>query len=413
MYIGIYINNSFISSASVNQEEEVLLIKNENSRGQKKFLTPLKVYIEDNFAYLGDQIDFLTANDYELKYGYAFLDHLARINTTVYKDNTGVCWNALSLISIFLKKLKANIQMFEEHTLQGAVVTLPTQITPAVIEALKTAFEIAQIPLCGVIDISKASLLGYGICGEASKVKAILHYNLDVFALSIGVLTIDEENYSETLLFETNKKKGEHELQEFIEHFLVKKYEHITNREIKKNKKNRILLQKIVNKMLSTYSSESKLYIRVLCSFDDPMAELIVTRAQIDAIITKYISQTLFFMKKSLEKAGVAMHNINEIVITGTSSILNHIEVHLRHVFDQQEIKIYNHTVDQIITRGAAIHANNAVERQISASLLTETKQEVITAPLETIQTDKEDTPNQMELTTLVNTMHINAGCNV
>ncbi len=414
MYVGIYINNSSISSATMNQEDEILLVK-DKSNIEGSFLTPFKIYIEDNFAYLGDQVGFLLANDYELKYVHNVLHYLAQINTTIYKDNTGVCWNVVSIISIFLKKLKADLQMYHEQCLQGVIVALPYPINPAIVEALKMAFSMSDIPFCGVIDICKAGLLGYNISNATLKTKFVLHYNLDLYALSIGLLAIDQENYSKTLLFKTNKKKGEYVLQKYIQHFLIKHYEHVSKREIKRSKNNHMLLQNMVNDILSKYNKESKLYFKVLCSFDDPMIELIITRAQINAIVTKYISETLSFVKENLEKTNVRIHNISEILITGTSKIFNNIQEHLKHAFGRQEIKIHNYTPDQIITKGAAIHANNSIEREISISLLTKIKQghDLITTQPETIKTNEEEVPNQEELNSLVKTMHINVGCDV
>ncbi|MGB5437557.1 MAG: hypothetical protein WBM98_16810, partial [Maribacter sp.] len=257
MYLGIFINDSHISAAMLNQIEEVVPIRDAAISNEHKSATSLKIYIEDNFAYTGILVDNLIANNYNLHCAKHFLNALEHHERTVYTDQTGVAWNASGLLSIFLKKLKGDIVVYDDNPIRGAMVTTTRPVSINLTEGLKMAFEMADLPFCGVVDMGKAALHGYNIIEGTSRKKKVLLINLDPMALTISVMGVDKENYTETLLLKSEENLGENMLHTHIIDFLARTYHQMTGKKIKKSPKNAIHLKKLAKDILFKYFSQS------------------------------------------------------------------------------------------------------------------------------------------------------------
>lgn len=413
MYIGIYISDSFISTATVNQDDEVVMIKDESAISTKKLAIPLKIYLEDNFAYLGDQVDYLIANDYSLKYTHNFLDDLEEQERLSVTYTTETPWNAASIIAIFLKKILSDIVIYSDQPVKGAVVTISRNISSKLSTALKWAFDIVHIPLLGVIDFGKSALLGYDVQSNPAKNKNLFVYNLDQFSLSISLLELDKEGYCTTHHSVVDKNLGEQLLHDNLSEYIVKRYEEVTKKTVKKTKKNDLLLKELANELLHKYISENKLYINLLCTFENPIIELITTRAQIDTIVATYISKTFDFIKTSCAACSISLENIDEVLVAGLSDNFQSIQRYLGRLFSNPELKIYMHDMDTIITQGVAVHANDRIQREISSSLLVKTDEETDATAAKTSEKPLKDSINREKLISILKTIQINEGCDV
>jgi len=373
MYIGIYINESHITAALLNQDEEVVPINGTAiATNHKSSDIPLKIYIEDEFAYVGRTVDHLIANDYGLNCAKYFLDDLHHPEKTTYTDPSGGDWKVPALLAIFLKKMKNDISAYNEVPVQGAMVTTTKAITQSLTNSLRLAFELAEIPLCGVVDIGKAAWQGSGLDQSTIHVKKLLVYNLDKRALTVSAVTVDKDSITDTLLIESDTSLGENRLQEDIMDFLAKTYFHMTGRKIKKTAKSAIGLKKMAKNLLLDYFSQSELYVRNVYAMTEPAIELVLTRAQLDAMISKYMQRSLSFLKEVLSSADIQPDDISEIVLTGESKVLQIVPSTLQTFFHPKKTNIHHQNTTDIITKGITLLANDAVEREISSSLLTD-----------------------------------------
>ena len=372
MYIGIYINESHISAAFLNQDEEILPIKTSTlSTGRKLSGIPLKIYIEDDFAYVGKPVEHLITNDYNLKYATQFLDDLQHPEKITYTDPTGVAWNAPALLAIFLKKLKNDVSTHNEVQLQGAMVTTTKRVTPVITDALKLAFRLADIPFCGLIDFGKAAWYGTGMDSNSHNGKTVLVYNLGKKALTTSVVSVDKENCIETQLLQSDKNLGENSLQKDITEFLIQNYFQMTQKKIKKTQKNTIFMEKMASNILSDYFLRSELYIRNVYSVIEPAIELVLTRAQIDSVISRYMQQSFSVLTNHLSGANIVPENIDKVIVTGDSQLLATALAVLQKFFDPQKIDIPHRNASEIVINGITLLANDAIEREISNSLLS------------------------------------------
>lgn len=412
-YIGIYINETSISAGYVGQDGEVAIIKNENLKSEQKYGTPLVAYIDGDYAYLGGQVEFLIADNLNLNYGKSFLDGLDEPDKIVYADQSKYSWNASGLLALFLKKLKSDIQIHDERIIQGGVISISRSFSTALIQSIKQAFEFADIPLFGIIDIGKAALLGYGVLQLNLKPKSFLIYDLNLLALTVSVVQLDEENYCETILFEYDRELGEQVVNLYFISLLVKKYEEATSIKIEKDKKSVMRLYQMAKELMIKYTNDSEPFVTMIYNVEGPIVELIITRAQIDALLSKYFARSLKFLNESLSNAAFDKVDINGILLTGTSRLLPLVQNKLETEFKEQPVKFYNKNSNTILTKGATLYANNPVEREIESSLLAETKVNENQEENPLHDTLAKNRSQQNELAGLIATMHINVICDL
>lgn len=411
MYTGIYINDTHLSAGICNQDQEVVFIQDEHAVTDRKYLTPCSVYIADTFAFVGHPIRYLVANDYTLDYCKDFTKDLEYKEKSVFIDNHENHWNAIGIVAILLKKLKSDLQIHNDDPFKGAVITLPQTISSHLVTSLKKAFDCVGINLCGVIDIGKAAILGYEMPCDSSKTEKIVLYNMDTAALTVSLCSLDEDNYTTTQTIETNRNLGEETLLLLLQNHIQKRYEEVTNKVVKKGTKTITTLQQTAEKVLLNYTTKSQSFIKVMCSFESPVIELIVTRAQIDGIIAAYFSQTMDFLKEVFQSSGAEIQKIDSVMMTGTSKIIKSLKPYLEKEF-LEPVKFYNHNNDQIITKGTTLYANNGIEREISKSLLTQNKNDNTLLTLSKKKSEKV-VLGQEEMAALVATMQINVGCEI
>jgi len=410
MYIGITVSDSFISAGSLNKDKELVWIYDEHATSEAHQRMPLEIYIEDNYAYLGDPVRFLHATTDQLESGKITLKDLAKGTAIVYTDSTGVQWSSIMLLAIFLKKIKTDIALFKDKEITCAVVTINGVITTTITEAVQQAFNIAKLPLCGLIEVGKAALRGYRIASEAQTTKEILHLNIDDNAIAIGVLSFAEDNYVETRFFRNTDRLGSEQLHQMLMLYMIKRYKEITKKVIKKNKKNASQLNALVQELITEYTTSNKLCFKLTCDFYPPIIEIIITRGQIQALFLKYVQKVLSFLKASMESKAIEISSISDIMITGNSVIPIPIEPSLEVLFANQKVVIHNNKKAEAIMQGTASYANNTADREISSSMLPTTSKLPVALGEKKIEEDK-DTLNINTLATLISNMQINAGC--
>ncbi|MGB5437152.1 MAG: Hsp70 family protein, partial [Maribacter sp.] len=115
-----------------------------------------------------------------------------------------------------------------------------------------------------------------------------------------------------------------------------------------------------------------ELYLRTVYYNTEPITELILTRTQVDSIISKYMDRSMDFLKSSLQSAQIGSDGIREVVLTGDSKILQIVPAVLQNHLDPRKTRIHNLNPSEMLTKGVTLLANDAIEREINTSLLIE-----------------------------------------
>jgi len=415
MYIGIYISDSFISVGSVNQDEEVVIIKDEGITDGSKFLTPLKLYIEDNYAFVGQPVDYLIAADQNLNFVEQLIQDTDDSTQTIYKDASGTSWDAAGLIAVYLKKIVADIQIHNNQIIEGAIVTTTKPVTPIVTTTFKRAFKIARIDLCGIMDLGKAALSGYAIKGKTATEQHAVLLNIERKQLSLCTMKLGEDHYNETISFSSDLTLGEDYLLDELSELLLKRYQTIIKAKLKLNAKIQEQARKISKHLLKIYFEDpKKIVAEPVCKFGQgPYIKLLITRLHLHKIILSYEEKLMTAVSKHLESSSLTSDQLEHVLIAGTGLIGNTIEKLFQKTNPNSKATFHNLNQDQVITKGIALYANNPIEREIAKSLITSSTDKVTIASPKRPSNIDNKAPDYNQLEKLVRTIQINVGCDV
>ncbi|MCB0375799.1 MAG: Hsp70 family protein [Sinomicrobium sp.] len=307
-------------------------------------------------------------------------------------------------------KIKTDLHIYNGSPVQGAVVTVSAASGPALIQALKSTFSMADIPLEAVLDMEKAAITGYHIANTANTAKNVVLYYLDRHELIISLNTLDNAGFVENTCRITGKKLGEQQLYDRLFSFLVKRYEYITGKKIKENKQNVLHIEALVHELITHAVNNNRLYISLLYAIDDEVIELIVTRAQVDDIIKEYIHETIAFLKSEVLEGRLEAEAVAMILCAGSAKLFPVIERQLRILFHKEDQCIYNLAPEEVLTKGAALYANTT-DKTADASLLTKVADANASgeeAPAETGGEVREGALHTDRFIKRINTLHIN-----
>lgn len=406
MYVGIHLNNDSVAAATLDQNNRIILVKDESIEGEKSFINPLKIYIEDEFAYVGDKVDYLLTNNPDMEYAAHFSAALPSPTTPVYKDASGLRWNAAALLAVFLKKLKTDLQIYQDAPVKGAVVSVPWVLNTSLERALQLAFSMAGIPLRHVISLEKAAIRGYNVINPENTPKNVLVCHIDSRCFTLAITTLTGENDTENTYNASENNFGEQSLYDQLAEFLMKRYEQTTRKKVKENKKNSRLIKQLASELLTHFSSDAtRQSLPLLCAIDDEIIELIASRNQLQNLVEPYLQQLCAFIETETNLSGRTPESIDTVLLTGNSAVIPLIEKHLKTLFHHPHQQLYHQSPEEALIKGAALCAGDVAQGLAEAY-----------APVETISLENppgENTPavNLAELNKLISLLHINAGC--
>ncbi|MEM9686345.1 MAG: Hsp70 family protein [Bacteroidota bacterium] len=413
MHIGIHINNSFIAAATTDRNGNAILIKDESIESGKPYMNPLSIYIEDEFAYLGDKINPLIAHYGALDYATNFLDTLSAVETPAYKDGSGTHWNTTALIAVFLKKLKTDLRIYSDTPVKSAVVTVPDTPDPSLTEALTAAFRMAAIPLTVVLPMEKAAIEGYRIINTDNSTKTMLLCYLDYHTLTLSLNTIDTANTIQNTSRISEKKLGEHYLYKRFFLLIEKRYAQITGKKIKENQRNFSHITTLVEELIRQTIIDNKAYLQLLCAVDDEVIELILTRAQVNSIIQAYIQEIMLFIKEALLKNNTASEAIAIVLCAGDARFFPYLAQQLKTTFHEEHQELYHQAPEECLTKGAALYTATTANPTTPSSDTGRTtpKEQQDQKPPEIPNRDHKALLDIDHLSQLIKTININAGC--
>ena len=176
MYIGINFSTTDISVAAINFENSPAIIK--------ECSTPLKINIDEAFAFIGNIVDILKSSQPNLVVIDNFFDY-ENFSDTIYTDSLNNEWSTKMLIALILKKLYKDIKVFDDTKIKAIAVTLPSCSNNQQKLDIGDSFKITSLPFTKCIDTAIAACLGYEIDVENEQNILVLDWSTNNVYLSL------------------------------------------------------------------------------------------------------------------------------------------------------------------------------------------------------------------------------------
>lgn len=259
------------------------------------------------------------------------------------------------LSAMILQKMKSTAEDYLGTSVTEAVVTVPAYFNDAERQATKEAGQIAGLDVKRIINEPTAAALAYGLDKKHQDMR-IAVYDLGGGTFDISVLELGDG------VFEVKSTNGDVHLggDDFdlrIMNWLGDEFQKEEGVDLRKDPMALQRLKEAAEKAKIELSSsmETEVNLPYITSVDGVPKHLVkkLTRSKFEQLVDDLVRRTLEPCRKAVEDAGVAVSQIDEVILVGGSTRIPRIQDEVEKFFGKKPSKGVN--PDEVVAIGAAI----------------------------------------------------------
>lgn len=281
--------------------------------------------------------------------------HIVRhSNGDAWVEAAGKRYSPSQIGAFVLGKMKETAEGYLGKTVKSAVITVPAYFNDSQRQATKDAGTISGLDVLRVINEPTAAALAFGLDKSGDRVIAV--YDLGGGTFDISILEIQKG------VFEVKSTNGDTHLggEDFdnvILRYLVDEMKNTQGIDVSKD---RMALQRIREaaekakiELSSTLQTEISLPFITADASGPKHLQLKFTRTKLESLVKSLIDRTVEPCKKAIKDAGVALKDINEVILVGGMSRVPKVVETVSSIFGREPTKGVN--PDEAVAIGAAV----------------------------------------------------------
>jgi molecular chaperone DnaK len=257
--------------------------------------------------------------------------------------------------AMILQKMKSTAEDYLGTTVTEAVITVPAYFNDAERQATKEAGQIAGLDVKRIINEPTAAALAYGM-DKKNKDMKIAVYDLGGGTFDISILELGDG------VFEVKSTNGDVHLggddfDQRIMNWLADEFKREENVDLRKDP---MALQRLKEasekaKIELSSSQETEVNLPYITSVDGVPKHLVkkLPRAKFEQLVDDLVRRTLEPCRKAVEDSGIAVGDIDEVILVGGSTRIPRIVEEVEKFFGKKPSKGVN--PDEVVAIGAAI----------------------------------------------------------
>ena len=257
--------------------------------------------------------------------------------------------------AIILQKMKKTAEDYLGHQVTEAVITVPAYFNDSQRQATKEAGEIAGLKVRRIINEPTAAALAYGLDKKKSNMKiAVFDCGGGTHDVSIVEL---QEGVFEVLSTDGDTHLGGDDFDNKIIDWLCEEFKKDEGADIKKDP---MALQRVREaaekaKIELSSSSQTEINLPYIMPVDNVPKHLVktLTKSKFEQLVDDLVKRTIAPCKSAMQKAGVKVGDIDEIILVGGSTRIPAIQKAVEEFFGKTPSKGVN--PDEVVAIGAAI----------------------------------------------------------
>ena len=259
--------------------------------------------------------------------------------------------------AMVLQKMKKTAEDYLGHEVTEAVITVPAYFNDAQRQATKEAGEIAGLTVKRIINEPTAAALAYGLDKKAHDVKIVV-FDCGGGTHDVSVLELGEGVF-EVLSTDGDTHLGGDDFDQVIIDWLVQEFKNENGNQFDLTKDPMALqrLKEAAEKAKIELSSGTSTEINLpyIMPVDGIPKHLVKTlsRAKFEQLADSLIQRTIRPCETALQKAGLSVNDIQEIILVGGSTRIPAIQEAVKKYFGKEPSKGVN--PDEVVAIGAAI----------------------------------------------------------
>ncbi|MFY8211724.1 MAG: molecular chaperone DnaK [Candidatus Nanopelagicus sp.] len=259
-----------------------------------------------------------------------------------------------------LRKMKKTAEDFLGEEVTQAVITVPAYFNDSQRQATKDAGKIAGLEVLRIINEPTAAALAYGVDKNEKQDRKIAVYDLGggTFDISIiDIANVDGDKQFEVLSTNGDTFLGGEDFDQRIMEYLISEFKKESGVDLSKDM---MALQRLkeaaertkVELSSSTQTDVNLPYITADASGPKHM-NVKVTRAKLESLVEDLIMRSIAPCKIAIQDAGVALSDIDEIILVGGMTRMPKVQEEVEKFFGKAPRKDVN--PDEAVAVGAAI----------------------------------------------------------
>ena len=259
-----------------------------------------------------------------------------------------------------LRKMKKTAEDFLGEEVTQAVITVPAYFNDSQRQATKDAGKIAGLEVLRIINEPTAAALAYGVDKNEKQDRKIAVYDLGggTFDISIiDIANVDGDKQFEVLSTNGDTFLGGEDFDQRIMEYLISEFKKESGVDLSKDM---MALQRLkeaaertkVELSSSTQTDVNLPYITADATGPKHM-NVKVTRAKLESLVEDLIMRSIAPCKIAIQDAGVALSDIDEIILVGGMTRMPKVQEEVEKFFGKAPRKDVN--PDEAVAVGAAI----------------------------------------------------------
>jgi len=284
-------------------------------------------------------------------------------------------YSAAAVSSLILKKLIADAEAALGEDIEGAVITCPAYFGETARAATKMAGENVELKngeklkVLKILDEPTAAAIAYAKERAEASEKTILIYDLGGGTFDCTVMHLnyaDGKKEMQVITTGGNHQLGGKDWDAAFTDLVMSKFSELTGKdpdEMKADPDCKAWFSENIEKAKKNLTSRET--VSLSPSFDGAKERIEITREEFDSATASLLDQTILLVNDMLDKKGMTMDNIDEIILVGGSTRMVQVQKRLEAEYNKP---IAQFEPDKAVAMGAAIIAANLVEVEEGAS---------------------------------------------
>ena len=260
--------------------------------------------------------------------------------------------------AMILQKLKKSAEAYLGEPVNEAVITVPAYFNDAQRQATKDAGKIAGLEVKRIVNEPTAAALAYGLDKKKDETIAVYDFGGGTFDISIlevgeGVIEVKSTNGDTHL--------GGDNLDKRIVDWLIDEFKQESGLDLG-SKGNEMALQRLKDaaekaKIELSTTIETEINLPFVTADATGPKHLVrkLTRSKLEQLVGDLVARSLEPCKKAIADAGVALTDINEVVLVGGQTRMPMIQEVVKKMFGREPHRGVN--PDEVVAIGAAVQA--------------------------------------------------------
>lgn len=351
--VGIDLGTTFSLISCVNSSGTPTLIP--SRRDAQRFQTPSVVHIGERGAIVGDLAEELLQEEAGLAVSRFAKLSMGQPGKTVLTDHLGQAYTPEAISALILRKLKEDAETALCEPITGAVITVPANFNDAQRQATVNAGRLADIPVLGLVEEPLAAATFFGLNTKGGE-RLIFVFDIGGGTLDATILSATPEGLY-AIATEGADNIGGKNFDEIIMGIVADQFRGQFGSDPRNDPESAQRLRMFATQSKISLSSPATNVISRPLILGGKSLRVTFSRAQFETAAEPWLEACQEVCERALKSQSLAWGAIDELILTGGSSLVPCVERKVREMSALQPARIRREQPHASIAYGAALLA--------------------------------------------------------